>query len=123
VVGGWEGARCPLPFPSASVIDADEVLGSERPPSHPVEVEVDDEVLGRSLAIGLGAERLGNQVEAGRARCGARLSADLGEGELDGTAREAGTEGSDEVGRHGGLLVRWCRGATRSPYPDYDMEA
>lgn len=88
----------PLPVPSSSVIDADEVVRPERPPSHPVKVEVDDEVLRRPAPISLGAEGVGDQVEASRARCGARLSADLAEGKLDGAPCEAGTKDANEIG-------------------------
>lgn len=97
------GARCPSPFPSSSVIDADEVVRPERPPSHPVKVEVHDEVLGRPPSLSLGAEGVGDQVEAGRAGGGAGLTADLVEGEADNTCGKTGAERAGKV-RHGGLL-------------------
>ena len=112
--GDGGGATSPSPFPSSSVIDADEVVRPERPPSHPVKVEVDDEVLRRPAALGLGPEGIGGQVEAGRARCGARLSADLVEGELHDACGEAGTERASEV-RHGGLL-QGLIGSVVDPY-------
>ncbi len=91
VVGGFE-------FASVRV-DADDQIPPARPPCHPVEVEVGDEVVGRALTGRLRAERIGDEREAGRAGRGAGRAVDLGEGEADGSRGEAGAEGAGEVGR------------------------